>query len=59
MKKIKLKFDPVPNDQPEEKWQAGTPYLSGIAKLNIRTPAGHTENYFEAFANTIAILVCV
>ena len=38
-------------DRPEEKWRAGTPYLSGIAKHNIRTPAGHPEGYIEAFAN--------
>lgn len=38
-------------DRPEEKWRAGTPYLSGIAKHNTRTPAGHPEGYIEAFAN--------
>lgn len=38
-------------DRPEEKWRAGTPYLSAIAKHNIRTPAGHPEGYIEAFAN--------
>jgi predicted dehydrogenase len=38
-------------DKPEEKWRAGTPYLSSIAKHNIRTPAGHPEGYIEAFAN--------
>jgi predicted dehydrogenase len=38
-------------DRPEEKWRAGTPYLSDIAKHNVRTPAGHPEGYIEAFAN--------
>lgn len=38
-------------DRPEEKWRAGTPYLSNLAKHNVRTPAGHPEGYIEAFAN--------
>lgn len=38
-------------DKPDEKWRAGTPYLSALAKHNIRTPAGHPEGYIEAFAN--------
>jgi predicted dehydrogenase len=38
-------------DRPEEKWRAGTPYLSDAVKHNIRTPAGHPEGYIEAFAN--------
>lgn len=38
-------------DKPEEKWRAGTEYLSSIAKHNTRTPAGHPEGYIEAFAN--------
>jgi predicted dehydrogenase len=38
-------------DRPEEKWRAGTPYLSEVARHNMRTPAGHPEGYIEAFAN--------
>ena len=40
-------------DKPAEIWRAGAnvPYLSAIAKHNIRTPAGHPEGYLEAFAN--------
>ena len=40
-------------DRPAETMRAGAnvPYLSSIAKHNIRTPAGHPEGYLEAFAN--------
>jgi len=40
-------------DKPAEIYRAGgnVPYLSSIAKHNIRTPAGHPEGYLEAFAN--------
>ncbi len=38
-------------DKPEEKWRAGTGYLSTFAKHNTRTPSGHPEGYIEAFAN--------
>jgi predicted dehydrogenase len=37
--------------KPEERWRAGTGYLSDIAKHNSRTPSGHPEGYIEAFAN--------
>ena len=38
-------------NKPEERWRAGTGYLSDIAKHNTRTPSGHPEGYIEAFAN--------
>lgn len=38
-------------DKPEEKWRAGTGYLSSFATHNSRTPSGHPEGYIEAFAN--------
>lgn len=38
-------------DKPTEIYRAGQPYLSDIAKYNIRTPGGHPEGYLEAFAN--------
>lgn len=38
-------------DKPTEIYRAGQPYLSDIAKHNIRTPGGHPEGYLEAFAN--------
>ncbi len=39
------------NDGPDEVYRAGTGYVSEIAQLNSRTPAGHPEGYLEAFAN--------
>jgi predicted dehydrogenase len=38
-------------DKPTEIYRAGQPYLSDIAKHNVRTPGGHPEGYLEAFAN--------
>ena len=38
-------------DRPKEILRAGWDYLSGTAKSNTRTPAGHPEGYVEAFAN--------
>jgi predicted dehydrogenase len=38
-------------DRPKEILRAGWDYLSGAAKSNTRTPAGHPEGYVEAFAN--------
>ncbi len=38
-------------DQPAQVYRTGQPYLSDVAKHNIRTPAGHPEGYLEAFAN--------
>lgn len=38
-------------DRPKEILRAGWDYLSGTAKNNTRTPAGHPEGYVEAFAN--------
>ncbi len=38
-------------DAPTQLFRAGQPYLSPIAKHNIRLPAGHPEGYIEAFAN--------
>lgn len=38
-------------DRPVEMLRTGQGYLSGIAKHNTRTPAGHPEGYLEAFAN--------
>jgi predicted dehydrogenase len=38
-------------DRPKEIVRAGWPYLSDLAKRNVRTPAGHPEGYLEAFAN--------
>lgn len=40
-------------DRPAEIYRAGGnhPYLSEIALANCRTPAGHPEGYFSAFAN--------
>lgn len=38
-------------DRPKEIIRTGGGYLSDIAKLNTRTPAGHPEGYLEAFAN--------
>ncbi len=38
-------------DRPKEVLRAGWPYLSDLAKKNVRTPAGHPEGYLEAFAN--------
>lgn len=38
-------------DAPMQLFRAGQPYLSPIAKHNIRLPAGHPEGYIEAFAN--------
>ncbi len=38
-------------DRPEEKFRAGSDYLSDVAKHNCRTPAGHPEGFIEAFAN--------
>ncbi len=38
-------------DRPKEIVRAGWSYLSDDAKKFIRTPAGHPEGFFEAFAN--------
>ncbi|MEX1211969.1 MAG: Gfo/Idh/MocA family oxidoreductase [Balneolaceae bacterium] len=38
-------------DRPEEKWRTGMPYLSEVAQVHTRVPAGHPEGYLEAFAN--------
>jgi len=38
-------------DKPSEVLRAGNPYLSDIAKQNVRTPGGHPEGYLEAFGN--------
>jgi predicted dehydrogenase len=38
-------------DRPVEMLRTGQGYMSGIAKHNTRTPAGHPEGYLEAFAN--------
>lgn len=39
------------NGQPTEIIQVGSGYMSGLAKHNTRTPAGHPEGFIEAFAN--------
>ena len=36
---------------PMQVLRAGSPYLSGVATHNTRTPAGHPEGFLEAFAN--------
>ncbi|MBB1285409.1 Gfo/Idh/MocA family oxidoreductase [Flavisolibacter sp. BT320] len=38
-------------DQPYQTLRAGNDYLSLIARHNTRTPWGHPEGFFEAFAN--------
>ena len=38
-------------DRPVEMVRTGQGYMSGAAKHNTRTPAGHPEGYLEAFAN--------
>jgi len=38
-------------DKPVEMVRTGQGYMSGQAKHNTRTPAGHPEGYLEAFAN--------
>jgi predicted dehydrogenase len=38
-------------DRPAEIRRTGGSYTSSFALHNIRTPAGHTEGYLEAFAN--------
>lgn len=40
-----------PLEGPAQVLRAGMPYLSEVAQLNTRTPAGHPEGYLEAFAN--------
>lgn len=37
--------------QPQQTWRTGQPYMSDEAKAVTRTPAGHPEGFFEAFAN--------
>lgn len=38
-------------DQPYQTLRAGNDYLSPVARHNTRTPWGHPEGFFEAFAN--------
>ncbi|HEY1021837.1 MAG TPA: Gfo/Idh/MocA family oxidoreductase [Flavisolibacter sp.] len=38
-------------DQPYQTLRAGNDYLSAAARHNTRTPWGHPEGFFEAFAN--------
>jgi predicted dehydrogenase len=38
-------------NQPAQIYRAGQPYLSDLAKHNVRVPGGHPEGYLEAFAN--------
>lgn len=38
-------------DQPFQTLRAGNDYLSALARHNTRTPWGHPEGFFEAFAN--------
>ena len=38
-------------DQPFQTLRAGNDYLGALAKHNTRTPWGHPEGFFEAFAN--------
>jgi predicted dehydrogenase len=38
-------------DEPVQTLRAGYAYLSVVAKHNTRTPWGHPEGFFEAFAN--------
>lgn len=38
-------------DKPMEVLRAGNPYLSDLARQNVRTPGGHPEGYLEAFGN--------
>lgn len=38
-------------DKPMEVYRTGNPYMSDIAQVHTRTPAGHPEGYLEAFAN--------
>lgn len=38
-------------DAPVQTLRAGNDYLSDLAKHNTRTPWGHPEGFFEAFAN--------
>lgn len=38
-------------DKPYQTLRAGNDYLSAIARHNTRTPWGHPEGFFEAFAN--------
>ncbi len=38
-------------DKPSHLYKAGNDYLSNVAKLNTRLPAGHPEGFIEAFAN--------
>lgn len=38
-------------DEPYQTYRAGNDYLSAPARHNTRTPWGHPEGFFEAFAN--------
>jgi predicted dehydrogenase len=39
------------NDEPEQVYKRGNPYLSEAAQHNTRLPSGHPEAFLEAFAN--------
>ena len=39
------------NGQPQQILRTGLPYMSDEAKAATRTPAGHPEGFYEAFAN--------
>ncbi len=43
--------------QPQQIWRTGQPYMSDEAKAATRTPPGHPEGFFEAFANIYKLAI--
>ena len=43
--------------QPHQIWRTGQPYMSDEAKAAARTPPGHPEGFFEAFANIYKLAI--
>jgi predicted dehydrogenase len=43
--------------QPHQIWRSGQPYMSDEAKAAARTPPGHPEGFFEAFANIYKLAI--
>ncbi|HEX4204349.1 MAG TPA: Gfo/Idh/MocA family oxidoreductase [Ktedonobacteraceae bacterium] len=46
-----------PAGQPQQILRTGLPYMSDAAKAATRTPAGHPEGFFEAFANIYSLAI--
>lgn len=46
-----------PHGQPQQILRTGLPYMSDEAKAATRTPAGHPEGFYEAFANIYRLAV--